>query len=146
MYISHRVQEEFISLIGDHLEQGIIDRVKKAMFFSILVDECRDSSGKEQMSVFFRYVWKNTITGKYSVHEDFTTFLHYPRISGAALFTVLMGGKDGGYTGRKGIPMENGRGLAQMEVGTWLGSKMVCKFMSEGLTQKCISIGVMGTA
>ena len=122
-YISHRIQEEFISLIGDHLEQRIIDRVKKAMFFSILVDECRDSSGKEQMSVFFRYVWKNTITGKYSVHEDFTTFLHCPRTSGEALFTVLMGGEDGGYTGRKGIPMENGRGLGSDGGGNMAGKQ-----------------------
>ena len=120
-YISHRVQEEFISVIGDYLEERVIARVKRAMFFSILLDECRDSAGKEQLSVFFRYVYKDPMTGKYSVHEDFTTFLHCERTSGEALFNKLMGGEDGGYIGRKGVPMENGRGLGSDGGGNMAG-------------------------
>ena len=67
------------------------------MFFAIMADECRDSSGEEKLALFFRYVWFDAIARKYSVHEDFTQFLHCHRMSGAALFQLLMGGEDGGY-------------------------------------------------
>ena len=44
-YISHRMQNEFISLIGDYLEERVFNRVRKVLFFSILADERRDSAG-----------------------------------------------------------------------------------------------------
>ena len=99
------------------------------MFFSILVDECRDSSGKEQMSVFFRYLWKDTISGKYSVHEDLPHSCiaqeHQVKLcllcSCVAKMEATQEGKEFQWK------MEGG--LAQMEVGTWLGSKMVYKLM-----------------
>jgi hypothetical protein len=71
-------------------------------FFSILADECRDSSGKEMMALFFRYVWKDPVTGLYTVEEDFVQFLHCPKVTGEGLFQVLMD-----YTTAKGIPMQN---------------------------------------
>ena len=37
-YISHRMQNEFISLIGDYLEERVLNRVRKALFFSILAE------------------------------------------------------------------------------------------------------------
>ena len=83
----------------------MLDRVKQALFFAILADECRYSSGKEQLALFFRYVHFDDNTRKFSVHEDFVKFLHCPRTSGEALFEIL---KD--FMAKKGIPMENGRG------------------------------------
>ena len=41
-YVSHMIANELIELLGDYLEQRLLDRVKKAFFFSILADECRD--------------------------------------------------------------------------------------------------------
>ena len=56
-YISHRIQNELIGIIGDYLEQRVLNRIKKVWFFSILADECRDSAGEEKLALFFRYVW-----------------------------------------------------------------------------------------
>ena len=47
------------------------------MVFSLLADECRDSAGQTKLALFFRYVWKDVSTGKYSGHKDFTQFFHY---------------------------------------------------------------------
>ena len=104
-YISHRIQEELIGLIGDFLEDRILNRLKKAIFFAIMADECRDASGEEKMALFFRYVYFDENTGLFSVHEDFVQFLHCERTSGEALYNVLME-----YVTRKGIRMEHGRG------------------------------------
>ena len=103
-YVSHRIQNELVDIIGQFLEQRVLDRVKSCWFFSILADECRDSSGKEMMALFFRYVWKDPVTGLYTVEEDFVQFLHCPKVTGEGLFQVLMD-----YTTAKGIPMQNGR-------------------------------------
>ena len=69
-----------------------MDRVKKALFFSILMDECKDSAGKEQMALFFRYVYWDPLARKFSVAEDITAliFLHCPVTSGKALFEILL--------------------------------------------------------
>ena len=86
-----------------------------------MADECRDSSGEEKLALFFRYVWFDAISRKYSVHEDFTQFLHCHRMSGAALFHLLMGGEDGGYMGRKKIDLSKGRGQAYDGGGNMAG-------------------------
>ena len=99
-YISHRIQNELIDLVGEFLEQCVIDRVKSCWFFSILADECRDSAGKQQLALFFRYVWFDPISSVYSVEEDFVQFLHCPRLSGEALFNILVS-----YVNRNQIPM-----------------------------------------
>ena len=94
-----------MDLIDEFLEQPVIDRVKSCWFFSILADECRDSAGKQQLALFFRYVWFDPISSVYSVEEDFVQFLHCPRLSGEALFNLLLS-----YVNRNQIPMQNGRG------------------------------------
>ena len=59
------------------------------------------------LSLFFRYVWFDEQSAKYSVHEDFVIFLHCQTVSGAELFNILME-----YVTEKNILMENGRGQA----------------------------------
>ena len=61
-YISHRIQNELIGIIGDYLEPRVLNRIKKVWFFSILADECRDSAGEEKLALFFRYVWYDAQT------------------------------------------------------------------------------------
>ena len=42
-YVSHMIPNELIELLGDYLEQRLLDRVKKDFFFPlILADECLD--------------------------------------------------------------------------------------------------------
>ena len=56
------------------------------------------------MSLFFRYVWRDEITGEYSLHEDFVQFLKCLTVTGEGLFNILIE-----YFIRKEVPMENCR-------------------------------------
>jgi len=41
------------------------------------------------LSLFFRYVWFDEESTKYSVHEDFVVFLRCQKVSGEELFKNL---------------------------------------------------------
>ena len=112
-------ENELMELIGDYLEECVLERVRKARFFSILAEECRDRAGETKLSLFFRCVWK--------VFSSGAQFLHCKQTTGQALFQVLMGGEGGGYCGRKKIPLGNGRERWGLE--KCLVSIMVCKHM-----------------
>jgi len=43
-----------------------------------------DSAGKQQLALFFRYIWFDPMSLVYSVKEDFVQFLHCPRLLGEA--------------------------------------------------------------
>ena len=59
------------------------------------------------LSLFFRYVWFDEESTKYSAHEDFVVFLCCQKVSGGELFNILIE-----YVTEKNIPMENWRGQA----------------------------------
>ena len=49
-YLSHRIQEEMIELIGEYLQDVILDRVRGARYFSLMVDEARDTAGETKQT------------------------------------------------------------------------------------------------
>ena len=110
------------------MEDQVLERTKRGLLFSLLDDECRESSGKQMLSLFFRYVWFDEENTKYSVHEDFVVFLRCQKVSGGELFNILIE-----YVTEKNIPMENGRGQAYEVEQTWLGATMDCRHMSKQL-------------
>ena len=55
-YTSSTIQNEIISIIGDHIRSSIIDNVKRARWFTVIADEVTDVSNKEQLSLVLRYV------------------------------------------------------------------------------------------
>ena len=55
-YTSAKIQNDMISLIGKIIQQNIVDKIKKAGFFSIIADETMDISRLEQISLCVRYV------------------------------------------------------------------------------------------
>lgn len=72
-YMSHRIQNDIISIIGTVITNTILKRVKKANCFSILADETMDISGIEQLSICLRYVsYENS---QPVIREDFIGFV-----------------------------------------------------------------------
>ena len=55
-YISKESQNDFIKHAGEAISDRIIEEVKKSGLYSIIADEARDCSNKEQMSLVLRYV------------------------------------------------------------------------------------------
>lgn len=85
-YISKHSQNEIINCCGKVISEEILTQVRKVKFFTIIADECSDSSYKEQLSLVIRYVNESM-----DIREDFLHFLHCCEgLSGQGLFKALM--------------------------------------------------------
>ena len=71
-YLSPKIQNEFISLLGKIVKEKIIEDVNKAMYYGILFDSTPDVSHQDQMSEVIRYV--HIEGGKVEVRESFLGF------------------------------------------------------------------------
>ena len=69
-YTSAPIQNELISLCGKYITDKIVNEVKDAKFFTVLADEVRDISGKEQLALVIRFVDKSGV-----VREEFLQFI-----------------------------------------------------------------------
>ncbi|XP_050065343.1 zinc finger MYM-type protein 1-like [Aphis gossypii] len=58
-YLSLNIYEEFVNLMGQKVRETIINEIKKAKYFSIIVDSTPDVSHTDQLSFIFRYVNDN---------------------------------------------------------------------------------------
>ncbi len=64
--------------------QAVIKNVKEAGYYSIMVDECVDSSNKEQLVICFRYV-----SNELEVNEDFVGFYQIPNINADTIVATI---------------------------------------------------------
>lgn len=55
-YLSHKIQDEIINILCDKVKSCLISKVKKAPFFSVMMDTTQDLSKKDQLSQVVRYV------------------------------------------------------------------------------------------
>lgn len=88
MYTSPLIQNEIITLIGLNLlpiQNYIIYRVKKSIFFTVLADKTSDVQGIEQFSLCLRYVDDEPN----EVGEDFLKFFPVTDISGKGLADTM---------------------------------------------------------
>ena len=70
IYTSPNIQNTLINILGDMVRNVICNGVREAGFFSLLADETKDSSKREQMSVVVRYVDHVAV-----IHEHFLTYI-----------------------------------------------------------------------
>ena len=69
-YLSPEIQNMLLCIMGDMLRKLISDSVRQAGFFSLLADESKDASKKEQLAIVVRYVNEKAI-----IHKRFLTFV-----------------------------------------------------------------------
>ncbi|GFW15340.1 uncharacterized protein TNCV_3740441 [Trichonephila clavipes] len=55
-YLSPKIQNELIAIIGSRIKESILKNIRKCSFFSIILDTIQDISKKEQVSIIIRYV------------------------------------------------------------------------------------------
>ena len=56
MYTSKEIQNEMIGVCGDIIRNKILQRIRKAQFFSVIADEATDTANDEQLSISIRFV------------------------------------------------------------------------------------------
>ena len=83
-YISKTTQNEIIDIIGNLIQQKVLEKVKKAKIFAVLADETTDCSGREQLSLCLRFTENNMI------REEFLQFLTVEDITGRGLGDTIL--------------------------------------------------------
>jgi hypothetical protein len=85
LYPSHHIQDELLKILSEKVIQIICQKVKQAEFYSIIVDESRDTAKQEQMSFAVCYV--DVTDG--CVHEHFFSFIHAESLDAASLASYI---------------------------------------------------------
>lgn len=70
MYCYPKIQNMLLHIMGDMLWKQISEAVVQAGYFSLLVDESKDASRKEQLAIVLRYVDEKAI-----IHERFPSLV-----------------------------------------------------------------------
>ena len=72
MYTSPDIQNQIVDILGDHIQEKNLLKVRKAQLFTIIADEVTDCSNREQLGLVLRYVDPDNCC----IREDLVTFLN----------------------------------------------------------------------
>uniref|UniRef100_A0A8C6WU32 TTF-type domain-containing protein n=1 Tax=Neogobius melanostomus TaxID=47308 RepID=A0A8C6WU32_9GOBI len=92
-YLSKPIQNELISLVAQCTINAIVERVKTAKYYAVIMDCTPDLSHNEQLSVVLRIVNCEPSKGV-SIHEHFVGFLLAPDTTGKGLCDLYLGHLD----------------------------------------------------
>ncbi|GJV22738.1 zinc finger MYM-type protein 1-like protein [Tanacetum coccineum] len=83
-YLGHSIQNELLQLLARGIKSQIIQKIKQAKYFSVILDCTLDTSHQEQMSLILHYV--NVGSTCVIVEESFLGFLSVDDMTGQGLF------------------------------------------------------------
>ncbi len=87
-YTSPDIQNQLISILGDHICNAILRKVRSSLCYTLIPEEVTDCSNKEQLCIVISYVEPGTA----SIREDLVTFLECDSgITGKALADKMLG-------------------------------------------------------
>ena len=86
LYTSAEIQNELLDIMATMIRSKICSSVRKAGVYSILADETKDCSKKEQLAIVLRYVDIETAT----VCEQFLTYVEATKLDADSLSTYII--------------------------------------------------------
>ena len=86
VYISPIIQNELLHIMGEMVHNIICCKIRKAGLFSILVDESKDISRKEQVTFVLRCIDPKEAT----IHEYFLTFVEAASLDAKSLTQYIV--------------------------------------------------------
>lgn len=104
-YLGDKIQNEVITILGKKLKDDILEMLKQAKYYSIILDCTPDVSHVEQISIVVRFVVFNALTQKIEIREHFLDFCPILDTSAKGLTTFLLN-----YLSENNIPIRDMRG------------------------------------
>ena len=87
-YLSPAIHNEFISVLGQHVLDKILDDIREAKYYSIMFDSTPDLPHDVQMSQVMRYV--KISGGKVELKETFLCFIKFDEKGAEALTNLIL--------------------------------------------------------
>ena len=88
MYTSPDIQNQLVKILGDKVRDTILNKIRRSLCYTLIVDEVTDCSNKEQLCIVIRYIEPDTSY----IREDLVTFLECDSgVSGEALAEKMLG-------------------------------------------------------
>ena len=81
--MSHRTQNEFITIVGTAIQQEVVKQVKDAKYFAVIADETTDAAHTEQLCFVVRYL------REFRIEERLLAILKVDDTCAASLFDSL---------------------------------------------------------
>ncbi len=85
VYTSASIQNSILTILGDMIRNKICDEIKEVKMLSLLVDETKDLSKQEQMSIVLRYVNSEGV-----LHEHFLTYMQASSLTAQSLTSYIL--------------------------------------------------------
>ena len=125
-YTSKTIQNELIAVIGNTIQNDILDEIRKAKLYTVIADEVTDTANKEVLSLCLRYIFDSQIK------EVFVDFLEVERItSNIAILKWLQ---------TKGLALVNLRGQCYDGASNMSGARSGCKSIVQQEAHKAIYV------
>jgi len=87
-YLSNKIQNEFINLLGSKVRNEIIHRIKNSKYFFIIFDSTPDVSRKEQLCQIIRYI--REVNNEFIIEESFVDFINTNEKTGRGIATDVL--------------------------------------------------------